>query len=78
MGPIGGPDTSVRYYQYSLRNKQEERSSQRWSNLKRSHPVPFSILGTKCEAVKNCFYYKILFVLCKIAAKCQHITTVIK
>jgi len=28
MGPIGCPETSVRNYQYSLRNIPEERSSQ--------------------------------------------------
>jgi len=27
MGPIGCPETSVRYYQYLLRNNPEERSS---------------------------------------------------
>ena len=28
MGPVGCPETSVRYYHYSLRNCPEERSSQ--------------------------------------------------
>jgi len=36
MGPIGFPETSVRNYHYSLRNKPEELSSQlfRGGNLK--------------------------------------------